>query len=82
MTDGLHPHRNGSWRNALIGAFGGIMMLFAGWMLNEVATERRALEGRINALEKQQATDGEALRGLRAQVYELRRLHDQEKREP
>lgn len=59
MTD-QHPHRNGSWRNALIGAFGGICMLFGGWMLNEAATERRSLNTiannnrtRIAVLEKE-----------------------------
>ena len=75
-----HPHRNGSWRNTVIGVFGGVSMLFGGWMLNEVATERRAMEARINALESREATLEEAVRGLRTQVYELRRQHEQEKR--
>ena len=72
MTDVASPHRNGGWRNAVIGAFGGISLLFAGWMLNEAATERRSLEARISSDESRLASLEADVRNLRLAIYELR----------
>lgn len=72
MTDVAHPHRNGGWRTAVIGGLSAMSLLFAGWMLNEAATERRAMEARINANESALAALRESVRNLQVQVYELR----------
>lgn len=66
-------HRNGGWRNTVIGAFGGLSLLLGGWMLNEAATERRSMEAKIDANRNDLAEMKAEIRNLKVTVYEMRR---------